>query len=106
MLSDEAQTGLITTYELHKDQGHITNLIPIHRPLSLFGLTANMKAFEVPEVLPLQKFAGQGKEVTDVMLGVTQKNQSIHDAFDLIEEDSYFAQAATRMLQGSLSVQD
>ena len=40
-------SGLITTFELHKDQGSITNLVSLHRPLSLFGLTANMKSYEV-----------------------------------------------------------
>jgi WD40 repeat protein len=45
---DDAQHGLMSTYEIHKDKGQITNLIAIHRPLSLFGLTANMKSFEVP----------------------------------------------------------
>ena len=47
---------LLYTYELHKDKGAITNLIPLNRPLSLFGLTADMKAFNVSEVQNLQKF--------------------------------------------------
>jgi len=47
---------LLQTYELHKDKGAITNLIPINRPLSLFGLTADMKAYNVPELQQLQKF--------------------------------------------------
>ena len=51
--SDENSTGLISTYELHKDKGQITNLVALTRPLSLFGLTANMKSFEVPEIHPL-----------------------------------------------------
>jgi hypothetical protein len=47
---------LLYTYELHKDKGAITNLIPLNRPLSLFGLTADMKAFNVSDLHNLQKF--------------------------------------------------
>ena len=52
---DPHDNGLVCTFELHKDQGQINNLIAIRRPLSLFGLTANMKAYEVPSIQPLQK---------------------------------------------------
>lgn len=51
-----SSSGLISTYELHKDGGAITNLIPLFRPLTLFGLTANLKAYETPQIKPLQKF--------------------------------------------------
>ena len=54
--NDQTHNGLITTYELHKDKGAITNLVPLFRPLTLFGLTANMKSFEVQEIKALQKF--------------------------------------------------
>ncbi len=41
---------------MHKDKGAITNLICIHRPLSLYGLTANMKGYDpLGEVKPFQK---------------------------------------------------
>ena len=69
-LSDDAQSGLISTYELHKDKGEITNLVAIHRPLNLFGLTANMKSFEVPPLVPLQKFKGEIKELTELSLKI------------------------------------
>lgn len=49
------QAGLLQTFELHKDKGPITNLICIHRPLTLFGLTANMKAYEPVEMKPFLK---------------------------------------------------
>lgn len=52
---------LLYTYDLHKDKGAITNLIPLNRPLSLFGLTADMKAFNVSNVSPLQKFKKNGQ---------------------------------------------
>ena len=51
-----ANAGLISTYELLKDKGEITNLVPLFRPLSLFGLTANMKQYEVTQARPLQKY--------------------------------------------------
>ena len=54
-LSNTSQ-GLISTYELHKDKGPITNLVQLHRPLSLYGLTANMKSYDVQEIKALQKF--------------------------------------------------
>lgn len=41
---------LLQTLELHKDKGAITNLKCIYRPLSLYGLTANMKAYEPIEM--------------------------------------------------------
>ena len=36
----------LRTFELHKDKGAITNLIALERPLSLFGLTASMSAYD------------------------------------------------------------
>jgi hypothetical protein len=49
-------SSVLHTFELHKDKGPITNLLCIYRPLSLFGLTANMKAYEPIEAKPLQKY--------------------------------------------------
>jgi hypothetical protein len=45
----------VQTFEVHKDKGAITNLVAINRPLSLFGLTANMQGYEPGEIKPLQK---------------------------------------------------
>jgi WD40 repeat protein len=36
----------LKTFELHKDKGAITNLVALERPLSLFGLTANMNGYD------------------------------------------------------------
>lgn len=36
----------LKTFELHKDKGSVTNLVALERPLSLFGLTANMAGYE------------------------------------------------------------
>jgi len=36
----------LKTFELHRDKGAITNLVAIERPLSLFGLTASMTAYD------------------------------------------------------------
>ena len=36
----------LRTFELHKDKGQITNLVAIERPLSLYGLTASMTAYD------------------------------------------------------------
>ena len=43
-------SSILQTFELHKDKGAITNLVCLYRPLSLFGLTANMKAYEPVQV--------------------------------------------------------
>ena len=56
---DPKENGLVTTYELHKDQGQVSNLVPMMRPLSLFGLTANMRSFEYAACSPLQKNIGK-----------------------------------------------
>ena len=44
---------LLSTLEIHAEHGAITNLVPLTRPLSLFGLTANMQAYEPGELRPL-----------------------------------------------------
>ena len=41
--------------ELHKDHGAVTNLVPLTRPLSLFGLTANMQGYEPGEIKAFQR---------------------------------------------------
>lgn len=71
--NDPTHNGLISTYELHKDKGAITNLVPIFRPLTLFGLTANMKSFEVQEIKALQKYKDdQNKQDNDILeLGIS-----------------------------------
>lgn len=51
--------NILHTFELHKDKGPITNLLCIYRPLSLYGLTANMKAYEPTEFKPFNKVASQ-----------------------------------------------
>lgn len=48
--SNGGQQNLLQMFELHRDHGAITNLVPLTRPLSLFGLTANMQAYEPGEL--------------------------------------------------------
>jgi len=45
----------LKTFELHKDKGAVTNLVALERPLSLFGLTANMNAYEPNSIQALQR---------------------------------------------------
>lgn len=45
----------LQTFELHKDKGAITNLVAFNRPLSLFGLTANMQGYEPGEFKSLKR---------------------------------------------------
>jgi len=56
-LHDDSQSSSLPlqTFEVHKDKGAITNLVALNRPLSLFGLTANMQGYEPGEIKPLQK---------------------------------------------------
>lgn len=49
-INGETTTNFVKTFEYHKDKGPITNLVPFFRPLSLYGLKANMKAYEPGEV--------------------------------------------------------
>ena len=42
-------------FDIHRDHGAITNLVPLTRPLSLFGLTANMQAYEPGEIKAFQR---------------------------------------------------
>lgn len=53
--SNGGQQNLLQMFELHRDHGAITNLVPLTRPLSLFGLTANMQAYEPGELKQLQR---------------------------------------------------
>lgn len=41
------------------NKGAITNILAIQRPLSLYGLTANLAEYKVPEVKALQKYPGE-----------------------------------------------
>jgi len=44
---------LLQQLDVHAEYGAITNLVALTRPLSLFGLTANMQAYEPGELRPL-----------------------------------------------------
>ena len=46
---------LMQTLDVHAGHGAITNLVPLTRPLSLFGLTANMQSYEPGDLKPLQR---------------------------------------------------
>jgi hypothetical protein len=50
---DNGPTLPLRTLELHGKKGVITNLVPTTRPLSLFGLTANLKSYEPGQIVPL-----------------------------------------------------
>ena len=45
------------TFDMHKGKGAITNLVAIHSPLSLFGLTASMHGYEPGEIKALNESA-------------------------------------------------
>lgn len=53
MGNDVREGQLLRTLRVHEDHGAVTNLIALNRPLSLFGLTANMQAYEPGELRPL-----------------------------------------------------
>lgn len=53
--SNGNQQNLLTMLELHRDHGAITNLVPLTRPLSLFGLTANMQGYEPGDIKAFQR---------------------------------------------------
>lgn len=45
----------LKTFELHRDKGMVTNLVSLERPLSLFGLTANLNGYDPGQVKSLQR---------------------------------------------------
>lgn len=45
----------LKTFTLHSDKGAVTNLVALERPLSLFGLTANMAGYNPNSIKPLQR---------------------------------------------------
>ncbi|CDW75055.1 wd domaincontaining protein [Stylonychia lemnae] len=63
---------LLQTFELHRDKGAITNLQCIYRPLSLYGLTANMKAYEPVEIKSFQNHIEQQDEM-DYLIRSSQR---------------------------------
>ena len=53
--ADNGPTLPLRTLELHNKKGIVTNLVASTRPLSLFGLTANLKQYDPGQIQPLQK---------------------------------------------------
>ena len=51
----QTQPKIMQTLDIHREYGAITNLVPLTRPLSLFGLTANMQAYEPGDIRVLQR---------------------------------------------------
>lgn len=88
--SNDLKACLVSTLELHGNQGAITNLIPINRPLSLFGLTANMAEYTIPQVKPLAKIAGDVEQQIDFNFA-----PEIDDKYEIDpSEAAFWAQAA------------
>lgn len=73
---------------MHRDKGAITNLLALQRPLSLFGLTANMQGYEPGEIKPLQKQLHQQEEQQYVQVSVLTNSCNARDAdyFDELAE--------------------
>jgi hypothetical protein len=51
--NDNGPSLPLRTLELHAKKGVVTNLVPLNRPLSLFGLTANLKSYDPGQIVPL-----------------------------------------------------
>ncbi len=111
--SDAQENPLISTYELHNNKGSITNLVPLLRPLSMFGLTANMKMYETPQVKPLQKHQEDYKgEPIEFQLRTANEREAdrantdfsgfLQDKLEEREEDLYFAGCASTFLGGAV----
>ena len=101
--------GALHTFELHRDKGAVTNLLCIHRPLSLFGLTANMKAYEPPEIKAFSKVPsepGQDLESHTTLVPLLLQDNPRHDEENDLwekledhEEQEYFLRASQRVLK-------
>lgn len=56
---DLSKQDEFTTIEIHKDKGMITNLLPISKPFSMFGLNSKMKdSYKLPFLM------NEGKTLT------------------------------------------
>ena len=62
---------LMQTLDVHAGHGAITNLVPLTRPLSLFGLTANMQSYEPGDLKPLQRNQLTAEQANEQVLTVT-----------------------------------
>lgn len=95
-----ATNTLLHTMDLHKDKGAITNLLCIYRPLSLYGLTANMKGYEPHEVKPFNKVSapleGDGMQVVQLKLidNPPPREQSMWDQIAENEELGYLIRSS------------
>uniref|UniRef100_A0A7S3II69 Uncharacterized protein n=1 Tax=Strombidium inclinatum TaxID=197538 RepID=A0A7S3II69_9SPIT len=110
--SEAKENPLISTYELHKDKGSITNLVPMLRPLSMFGLTANMKMYETAQVKPLLKHQEDYKgDSIDFQLRTINAREADRQKTDFSgffaekleerEEDMFYSNCATSLLGGA-----
>ena len=98
----------LQTFEIHKDRGAITNLVAINRPLSLFGLTANMQGYEPGDIKALNKNvqgANDPNSITTVQLhpqifGSEEEVDEMDDLADY-EELQYFAEASTTIVNAN-----
>ena len=97
----------VHTFELHKDKGAVTNLVSLQRPLSLFGLTANMQGYEPGDLKALYKAPSGLNDPSiscTVLLGAKQGNP-IDDDNELAdyEELQYFQEAAMALTAPSVA---
>ena len=103
-LTESGQMKL-QTFEIHKDKGAVTNLVAIHRPLSLFGLTANMQGYEPGEIKALNKnVQGINAPQQTCTIQLYPKNQLVDEDSDQMEdlaeyeELQYFAEASKALV--------
>ena len=85
------------------DKGPITNLLCIHRPLSLYGLTANMKAYEPTEVKAFSKVPMiLDSENVNTLVPLVLSDNSEPTLWDQIaehEEIDYLIRSSQRILK-------
>eukprot|EP00347_Sterkiella_histriomuscorum_P001718 403370949 len=105
---------LLKTLELHKDRGAITNLVCIYRPLSLYGLTANMKAYEPMELKAFQKIYNQELENQNLLVNLRLDNYKsiendqdnwLQSNIEEQEELDYIVRSSQRIMKPDASQQ-
>ena len=82
------QNKLLQTLDIHREYGGITNLVPLTRPLSLFGLTANMQAYEPGDFRVLQRNQQSQQEAYESVLSVQLAPINERTQFDDDREQS------------------
>ena len=101
----------VQTFELHKDKGQVTNLLCVYRPLSLYGLTANMKGYEPAEIKQFSKVSNELEShpeaattlVSLLLHDFKTSDANLWDKIEDHEESEYLIRSSQRIMKPALA---